>query len=240
MFKKEKKVKLTFHTYQTQQLIDMFPPKLAGQSAPDWFKNLKVSKNTLFPNMNSCPGMVDLFKNTINIPLWQDIRIKYDNGSIQDVDVPGVPKGEEIHFVQQHMPVQWNQAFKGYTHVKLMSPWLVTAEGPYRDTPFLMHDPSWHNTTQLGQFNLLPGELNFAYQSATAVNMFLQPSIGPSEITLEAGNIIAYLTPLQHDVKVELEVKWVTEEEWRRLLKHQFTFDGFYRKTKKWLSRNKK
>ena len=31
---------------------------------------------------------------------------------------------------------------------------------------------------------LLPGELNFAYQSATAVNMFLQPTSGPSEITL--------------------------------------------------------
>ena len=151
-----------------------------------------------------------------------------------------MPKGEEIHFVQQHMPVQWNQAFKGYTHAKLMSPWLVTAEGPYRDTPFLMHDPSWHNTTQLGKYNLLPGELNFAYQSGTAINMFLQPSLGPAELTLEAGNIIAYLTPLQHDVKVELEVKWVTEEEWRRLLKHQFTFDGFYRKTKKWLDRNKK
>ena len=87
MFKKEKKVKLTFHTYHTQQLIDMFPPKLAGQLVPDWFKTLKVSKDKLFPNMNSCPGMVDLFKNTINIPLWQDIRIKYDKGQIIDVDV---------------------------------------------------------------------------------------------------------------------------------------------------------
>ena len=121
-----------------------------------------------------------------------------------------------------------------------MSPWLVTAEGPCRDIPFLMHNPSWHHTEQLGRFNLLPGELNFAYQSATAVNMFIAPSLGPSEITLEAGNVIAYLTPLQHDVKIELETKWVPEEEWRSLMKHHFTFDGFYRKTKKWLDRNKK
>ena len=78
------------------------------------------------------------------------------------------------------------------------------------------------------------------YQSATAVNMFIAPSLGPSEITLEAGNVIAYLTPLQHDVKIELETKWVPEEEWRSLMKHHFTFDGFYRKTKKWLDRNKK
>ena len=239
MFKKEKKVKLTFHTYHPKQMIDMFPPKLAGQSTPDWFKTLKVSKDTLFPNMNSCPGMVDLFKNTVNIPLWQDLRIKYDNGSITDVDIPGVPKGEEVHFVQQHMPQQWNQSFKGYTHVKLMSPWLVTAEGPYRDTPFLMHNPSWHNTEQLGKFNLLPGEVNFAYQSGTHINMFLQPSLGSAEITLNAGNVIAYLTPLQHDVKIELETKWIPEEEWRSLMKHHFTFDGFYRKTKKWLTRDK-
>ena len=239
MFKKEKKVKLTFHTHQTQQLIDMFPPKLAGQSAPDWFKTLQVSKNNLVPNMNECPGMVDLFKNTVNIPLWQDIRIKYDKGQISDVDIPGVPKGHEIHFVQQHMPQQWNEAFKGFTHVKLLSPWLVTAEGPYRNTPFLMHNPSWHNTKQLGKYNILPGELNFAYQSGTAINMFLQPSIGPNEITLEAGNIISYLTPLQYDVKVEVQVKWVTEERWKSLLKHQFTFNKFYRKTKKWLDRNK-
>ena len=107
MFKKEKKVKLTFHTYHTQQLIDMFPPKLAGQLVPDWFKTLKVSKDKLFPNMNSCPGMVDLFKNTINIPLWQDIRIKYDKGQIIDVDVPGVPKGEEQHFVWCRVPRGW-------------------------------------------------------------------------------------------------------------------------------------
>lgn len=239
MFKKEKKVKLTFHTYHTKQLIDMFSPKLAGQLVPDWFKTLKVSKDKLFPNMNSCPGMVDLFKNTINIPLWQDFRIKYDKGQVIDVDVPGVPKGNEQHFIQQHHPDQWNGAFKGYTHVKLMSPWLVTAEGPYRDIPFLLHAPSWHHTEQLGMFNVLPGELNFAYQSATAINMFLQPTLGPSEITLEAGNVIAYLTPLQHDVKIELDTKWVTEEEWRSLMKHHFTFDGFYRKTKKWLDRGR-
>jgi hypothetical protein len=239
MFKKEKKVKLTFHTYHTKQLIDMFSPKLAGQLVPEWFKTLKVSKNKLFPNMNSCPGMVDLFKNTINIPLWQDFHIKYDKGQVIDVDVPGVPKGNEQHFIQQHHPDQWNGAFKGYTHVKLMSPWLVTAEGPYRDIPFLLHAPSWHHTEQLGMFNVLPGELNFAYQSATAINMFLQPTLGPAEITLEAGNIIAYLTPLQHDVKIEIETKWVTEEEWRSLMKHHFTFDGFYRKTKKWLDRGR-
>ena len=237
MFKKTKTVKLTFHTHQTQQLIDLFSPKLAGQLTPDWFKSLKVSQNELIPNMNSCPGVVSLFKNSINIPLWADHRITYNNDKIINVDIPGIPKGEEYHFLQQHHPDQWNRAFKNSCHVKLMSPWLVTTNS---DVPFLMHDATWHNDKQVGEYNIVPGELDFRYQSGTAINMFLPPTHGDKQLTLEAGTVIAYLTPLQNDVKVIVETKWVTEEEWRRLLKHQFTFSGIYRKTKKWLERNSK
>jgi len=233
MFKRNKKVKLTFHTRNTQQLVDMFGPNNGHKLLPDWMKALGKSKNDNIPNMNTCPGFVDLLKKSVAIPLWADHKITYQGSQILNVQVPGVPDNEIHMSVQQHHPDQWGNAFKNSAHVKLMSPWLVTSNS---DIEWMMHDPTWHKNKSMGHYTLTPGLLNFKYQSGTAVNMFLTPSDIPATITIEAGTIIAYLTPMA-DIDVEVECKQVSSDEWAALTKHQFTFSNTYNKTKKFLDR---
>jgi len=236
MFNKRKKVKLTFHTSGTQQLVDMFSANNGHKLMPDWARSLGKSTNENILNMNTCPGFVDLLKKSVALPLWMDHRITYQGSQLLDVQLPGVSDKEILKFVQQHHSSQWGNAFKQSSHVKLMSPWLVTCDS---DLEWLMHDPTWHKNNSMGQYTLTPGLLNFKYQSGTAVNMFLTPSEKPNTITLEAGTIIAYLTPLA-DVDIEIECKRVSDDEWYSLLKHQFTFTNMYNKTKKFLNRGSK
>ena len=236
MFNKRKKVKLTFHTSGTQQLVDMFSANNGHKLMPDWARSLGKSTNENILNMNTCPGFVDLLKKSVALPLWMDHRITYQGSQLLDVQLPGVSDKQILKFVQQHHSSQWGNAFKQSSHVKLMSPWLVTCDS---DLEWLMHDPTWHKNNSMGQYTLTPGLLNFKYQSGTAVNMFLTPSEKPNTITLEAGTIIAYLTPLA-DVDIEIECKRVSDDEWYSLLKHQFTFTNMYNKTKKFLNRGSK
>ena len=57
-------------------------------------------------------------------------------------------------------------------------------------------------------------------------------------LTLEAGEPIAYLTPLG-DVKLKVKTELVSHERWNQMLKHRFTFTNIMPKIKKFIMRRK-
>lgn len=229
--RKNKKIKLTFHTCEQKPFKDLFAPVQSMSGVPEWWRQIPKQD---FPTMRSCPGFIELFKNSISIPLWRDHEITYQSDRIVDMAIAGVHPERIYHYVQQHDPRQWGESFKGRVHLKFMNPWLVTCDKP---TKFLLTGAAWHNK-DFEDWVIPPGVLEFKYQTGSHLNMFLAKSDEQKTIRLDAGSIMAYLIPLE-DVEVEVETKQVSTDEWSQLLNYQWTFANVYNKTKKLLEGRK-
>lgn len=222
---KNKSTELTFYTTGNRQIKELFSPQESMKLLPDWFKT--INKNEKYPTLKSCPGFVDLFKKSISIPLWNDIRITYQD-SIINIEIPGTPSDIVHHFVTQHPPMQWGAGFKNSIHLKLMSPWHIICNNT---TPFMMQDAVWHKE-HMEEFSVLPGTLDFKYQHSSHINIMIPRSKIKKTTTLKAGTVIAYLTPMI-DTNVDIKTKLVTDEEWRGMQHYVFSFSGVYHAAKK-------
>jgi hypothetical protein len=232
-FKKSKKVTLTFYTREHQSIFDLFPPQQSTKLLPEWFAELKKNPN---PNtMRSCPGFIDLFKRSISIPLWRDHAITHQNGNILDVNVAGANAETIMNYVDQHHPDQYGGAFANSAHLKLITPYVVSCD---TNTPFLMHDACWHKNN-LGEFTVPPGHLEFKHQHGLPVNMYFNTGAEKKTTLLEAGSVIAYLTPLD-DVSIEIKTKVVSNEEFNQFYLYRFSFNNAYKKMKQFAERIKK
>lgn len=228
--KKRKQVKLTFHTHR-QSLIKLFPPSIGMKNLPDWFHN--NDKSASYPNINKCSGLNELYKKAINIPLWSDINFSYSSNGILDIRMPGVPPEMIYEYVTHHNEEQYNNAFKDSYHFKLMNPWLITSDSL---VPFLMIDSTW-NRSRFDQYTVLPGMVEFKYQTGAHINCFIHPTKHQQTLKLQGGNPICQLVPLE-DVDIKIEYKKVSMEEWRDLLPNVWTDDNLYRKSKKMMEKN--
>lgn len=226
MFKKKDTTNLTFYTTGSKQKNDLFSPQEGMKLLPDWFKTIDRSQQD--PTLATCPGFIDLFKNSINIPLWTDINITYENDRLLNVQMPGIGQVTR-DFVQVHNSDQWGEGFKNSLHIKLMNPWHVTSNV---DTPFLMHDAVWHKEN-ISDYNVLSGVLEFKYQHANHINIMLPKSNGREKtVELKAGTIIAHLTPLV-DTKMTIESKLISHEQWLGLTNYISSFKTPYAVAKK-------
>ena len=64
---------------------------------------------------------------------------------------------------------------------------------------------------------------------------------GPEEKTtiIEAGTVIAYLTPLD-DVSIDIKTKVITDQEFHHMYLYRFAFENAYKKMKQIAERIKK
>ncbi len=222
-FLRKQRIELCFHTCEQRPFSDILPPEKATLHYPQWFKN--ISPKTEQPSMRACPGYIDFFKKSIAVPLWRDYEITYSGNNINNIQIAGVHSDEVHHHVEQHHPKQWGGGFPNQPHLKLMSPWLITCN---TTTPFLISEASWHKTAN--DYIIPQGVVDFKVNTGSHVNMFLSPSIQQKTLMLEAGNPIVYITPLD-DIEVDIKIKDVSVDEWRRLLNYRFSFKNNYKKT---------
>ena len=223
MFGRKTKTTLKFITKESPVFAEVMSPRT--HDWPDWWRNLKEQNMS---TMKSCPGFVDLLRETISVPLWRDYEIKYTD-KIEYIEVPGVTTPEYgAEFFEYHPNEQYGNNFSNYIHVKLKTPWITRCND---NTRFLMSDAVWHRQN-FESFRVLTGQLEFRYQHGSHVNIFIPKSTTQKTLVLTAGTPICYLTPLT-DRPVEIEILQETPTQWYNYLTSPISFRGSYDKLKK-------
>ena len=227
-WKKRKKVKLTFYN-RKQQLIDLLPPTQGlKNNVPSWWK-----RKTQEINITSCPGVTELYKRSISVPLWIDYEIEYDSNNIYNISVPGVPSDQVYHYITAHHPDQYNNAFDNCYHIKLMNPWLIETD---KMVPFLMIDASW-NRESLHDYTIPSGILEFKYQHSCHINIFLHKPTSTKKLKFNVGTRMIHLIPLE-DVDLDIEYKKIDNEKFIDLMPLVVTEKHNYQKLRN-LAENK-
>lgn len=235
-FKRRKKLKIRCYP-QFDHAAKIFPIEKTRSFIPDWWKNLSATfydpKSSLnISTIKACPGFVDLYKKGITIPLWRDSVIKYDSERIVDVVIPTDEPVENLFVL--HSVEQWQGLLPGHLHFKIVSPWMLETDEPVQ---FLMMDMTW-NRKDSQEYLIPPGIVEFKYQHATHINVFLPPTKGFRELKLEAGTPMVQLIPLT-DREIELEIMPADSNKFKNLLPYAWTFNNVYAKTKNILEKRK-
>jgi hypothetical protein len=234
-WKKSPKVKVRCYS-PWPQLIDLFPVEETKKFTPQWFKNVDpyVNYNRVSgPTIKVCPGFNDLYKRGFVVPLWEDYKIKWSNSGLMDVVTPN---NRKIELQDTHPVEARGGAFKGWTHVKLHNVWMFETD---RVVPFMLIDTTW-NREDHQNFIVPPGVVEFKYQHALNINMFLPPLPfnQTKEIEIAAGTPMIQLVPLE-PVDLEIECIPADDKKLDQLRLYRWTFNGVYLKTKKYLQRDK-
>ena len=240
MLFKFKKKKIVVDCFTADPLtFEQTPIAPATQYLPQWWKSLPAyasdggnhynndtESNTR--NMKGCVGFTQYFKQSLAIPLWGGIRIDLTDNIEKKYRWLTAYNTSDLGMAEKADLIAWHgsQQFHGflddtYQHLKISAPWRLKCK---YDIPFAFTDPVWCRN-DITSYTTLPGILNFKYQHAVNVNIFVQYRAQPRTIVLQLGQPLAFLTPLTED-EVIFKPQLVSSKELRRHCPiNRFIFD---------------
>jgi len=138
---------------------------------PDWWKNTPqkcpVSGKSTIKN---CRAFSEYHNSGIVVPLWGELEIEIS--SIKENTYKWEFSNKDID-VQQHLTDQWDGFSQGKRHnFKLISPWAIKMREAIR---FSYSQPIWSQKEFFEHFTILPGVLEFKYQSSVELNYIVCP-----------------------------------------------------------------
>ena len=215
---KPERVKLRALT-SVPRLAEVLPVVRLSKALPNWWRNLPATFEVNPPpnpdprmpplpqtqmSAKHCYAMQEVFKSGLGIPLWADHLISVSPDGRAHAIAPGKAMPGE-----QHPPAQFTGMLSSSSvHFKFNSPWWLVADRPMH---FWMCHPFYHQRDPF-RFHVMPGAVEYHNQHSTNVNVILPRPAKNTDIEFAAGEMIAYLIPME-DVRVDLVVEEVTEAE---------------------------
>lgn len=196
-----------------------FAPERSSKFYPKEIKNLDNNINiktnqdptskltSKLPTIRMCNGLTDLYSNGFILPIWQNLTIECTSeGKIFYEDLTS-GNGFDRPALQVHDRWQYgNNFYSEFGHVKLLSHWFFKEK---HGIQFSWNMCDWNRTDIAHKVRILSGVIDFKYQTATNVNMFIKKD---SIISYEAGDPLVHLIPLSEKrVKIHKHILHVEE-----------------------------
>lgn len=177
-----------------------YPISLSKNYYPTWWKNVQSKyKSTEYgiklnrPTIKKCMGILDLYSNSLSIPLWSDLILETNDNQYRYIFA------DKQSSIVQHTNEQMGEnAYFGKLHLKFISPWAIKES---QGIKFSFVQSSWNLIEDLNKFHILPGVLDFKYQNHTHINMLAETH---TRCDLSAGTPLVIATPLSEK---EIEIK---------------------------------
>jgi hypothetical protein len=248
-FFKSKPIIVDAFTYD-QAHAESYPIVEASKYLPNWWKELPmVTNDPTFSKghalaktgtMKRCRGFIDMYNNSFILPLWSDVSIE------MYLSVDGVKQwrynfSDNISNLEVHHESQFTNFidYQKYQHIKFQPRWKLKES---KGIKFYVTHPTWNMGHTNFKFQVLPGVLNFKYQTSIAINtLWKYPDVLEKidSTLLEADTPLAHIIPLT-DKPVNIKTHIVTQEEFNRHSGSTSKFSGIYRENKKIIDRNEK
>lgn len=213
-----KKKKIILKCYTTDPFAYSFAKIDWGRNfIPEWFKNLPIHSagpdGFVSPTLRVCHGFKQLYKNSLVMPSWSHITMIPN--SIQNG--PGFEWKSNTTFT--HITSHPGNQIAGfyddnrYSTFKIETPWWIQCNRPVQ---FIVSDPVW-NRSGITDYSILPGILDFKYQTGTNILGLLEHRQERREVNFSPGDPLVFLTPMTEE-DIVLEHHLVTYSELEKQL----------------------
>lgn len=240
-FKKSRVVLDCFSEYGF--VTNLAPIQKAVKFFPEWWKSLPKAIPAISGHMvedstiKTCPGFVELYRNSIIMPLWTDCAIDI---APQGNDGYRWQFADGITSASSHPHEQRGDYLPNdkYQHIKIASPWFLKTK---EDIKWL-YTQATYNIKNPDQQLVIPGVLNFKYQGQTNINMVF-PRLDGKVIrhVIKRGQPLAQMIPMT-EKEVDVRIHLVDSVEYKKLNStgHRATFFNSYNKMVKILKAKEK
>lgn len=185
---------------------------------PDWWKALPTKTNKIIPNslglefeqstIRRCVGLNSLFNRGLMIPMWSDLKFKVLNDNFSHY----FSSHSEMSGLERHPREQYGPAFDNFVHAKLLTPWVFKEN---TGVSFAWTQPSWNLVHHKNNFLVPPAVVDFKYQHATHVNMFLPK--GDNEFMINCGEPVVHLIPLT-EKNLVIKRHLISQADWASII----------------------
>lgn len=192
---------------------------------PEYWKNLPKKNPTIDNNglhfdertLKACVAFIDLYNNAFAIPLWADLKLSVNEKNEYSWHWSHNGIGDNNDNVVHHHSRQYGDAFKNFTALKIVSPWLIREK---RGVKFYWSEPTWNLAHKFGELiKILPGIVSYNVSFTTHINLLAKTGMG--EILLPYNTPMATIVPLSEE-NIEVKNHCVDEKEWKKLYNINF------------------
>lgn len=222
-FKRKKIVVDAF--VKEHKYIKYAPIDKASKFFPQWFKDTPSThqSNLIFPTttIRLCNGVIDMYKAGLMLPLWTDIAVQVENKILQSVASDGET------FITMHDPEQWKTFVnpQDFGHMKIESPWALHTK---EDIQWIFQKPFWSSQPE-DPIIITPGVINYKYQSATNINIFVNLKTNFNKILQFKEPIIQIIPLTEKEIIIKHQV--VNQQEWNKYKIPHPSFINSYKKS---------
>lgn len=183
----------------------------ASKYIPEWWKNTPNETSDSNPTIKWCNGFIDYYKTGIVIPSWFEAEITVNPNSSYNV----LTTDEKSFKNQSNHP---NKMFSQYSendtfNIKIMSPWIFKMK---ENINFVWSEPTWDNKNLFTEVTVLPGVMNFKYNTTTNINLLIKVRKDSYKINIKPQQPLAMLHALT-DKKIIIKTHLVSQEEYNNL-----------------------
>ena len=235
-----KKKKIVLDCFTPDSFAHEYAPiSRATDFYPEWWNNIDNTytvNNSNISTMKHCRGFIDLYKDSIIIPFWGKLKIDVSDNIKKQIN------WESNYDIYTKQPIQIHNEleYKGFTnnayqHMKIISPWKCKTN---KYIKFILTDPIY-NRTDLTEYTVLPGVVDFKYQTSTHINMMTEYKNVDRVIRFDPLTPMAILTPITEE-NIEIKTHLISSTEFENLALFRLIapFDSLkkYSKTKLFLN----
>lgn len=200
-------------------------PDRASKFMPDWWRSLPKEADGVSPfpraTMKTCHGFVDMFSESIITPMWCDLAVIV--GKRGTDNIAWEFSNEKSH-AEVHGSYQWGNYYRqeDYAHLKVVTPWVVQSDSNIK---FMMTDPTY-NKRSLGDYQVMPGNLEFKHQHSLNTNIFFNRGNEDTRNIINFGDAFHMLTPLT-EKRIKIKHYLVSHDEILKRQKSSLDFVSF-------------
>jgi hypothetical protein len=202
-----------------------FRPDRANKFVPEEWKKLPAdlilkanhnpkSKLTVqHHTLKKCVGFTDLYTQGFIIPSWADFQLEMMEDGRHSI--ANHTTSEVNGMFDQHQRNQFgDEIYPNCGHIKLVSKWWFKEKTSVK---FTWNSCAWSNTSELENFYILPGVVDFKYQSGTHINAFQRKG---TIVKFNGGDPLVHLIPIS-DKKIKLHYHHLDMKEYNDMMERE-------------------
>lgn len=211
--------------------IEEIVPRQSKNYTPDWWKNIPAKEN--IPTIKMCPSFPDFFSSGYVVPMWQDVKLKYNKEDDQyywEEAIPNTFLPVRIHQNKQFMSYVNNASVLGSNYnfiFKLESPWKIITSPGYS----VLQLPLFYHFNN--DFSALPGIIDSDITNTLNVQITYHKQ--GEDLIIERGTPLAMYFPFKRE-KYNFLVREKTKKDEKNFfisnlnIASKFVGSGQYRK----------
>ena len=211
---KKKEIVVDCFTYH-HVVYDNFKIDTSSKFYPDELKKIpnkvevKVSDHPNsklteeFRTIKLCDGLRDLYTTGFMLPAWCDMKFEMFGDNQYNV----ADYNPDFQFGFHPRELYGQDLFRGYSHIKLLSPWLIAEK---TGVQFSWSPITWGGTHNLTNATVLSAVVNYRDTRGTDINVFIKNG---SIVKYAAGEALVQMIPIS-DKKVKLRHHLISKDEW--------------------------